>query len=141
MEASSTLVPVTENQLQVLLESAYAWLKLGRADMAEQVLDGISTLAPRWHAPWLARGLIAQLKRDFRSALQMFRTAERLSAKRNGDLIHLHLAEVLLCLQKPAEAKGELRKAIQADPSGVAGKWCALRLEALGTKAPGGVNP
>jgi len=124
-------IGLRSRDLIALLDSAYLWMRVGREPIAEAVLDGLCALAPSWHYPHLARALLAELKEDYRGALTMLRTAQKLSAGQDGSLIHMHLGEVLACLGKLPEARRELKAAIELDPRGTSGQWAEQRLRSL----------
>ncbi|MGA9525205.1 MAG: tetratricopeptide repeat protein [Myxococcaceae bacterium] len=127
-EIAGSLVPLSKQQAQVLLEAGYLWMDMGQFDKAREVFQGAATLMPKSEVPQLALGTLELAQGRHDKALQSYRAAQRLAPK--AGLPRAHVAEALLFLGKTDEALKELKAAIDADPEGDGGRLAKALLEA-----------
>lgn len=126
-DVAGSLVPVTRQQAQVLLEAGYVWMDMGQFDKAREVFQGAAVLMPKSEVPQLALGTLEFAQGRHDKALQAYRTAQRL-APRSG-LPRAHAAEALLFMGKGEEAAKELKAAMDLDPDGDGGRLAQALIE------------
>lgn len=127
-DVAGSLVPVTRQQAQVLLEAGYVWMDMGQFDKAREVFQGAAVLMPKSEVPQLALGTLEFAQGRHEKALQAYRAAQRL-APRSG-LPRAHAAEALLFMGKGDEAAKELKAALELDPEGDGGRFARALVEA-----------
>ena len=122
------LVPVSKDEVVLLLEAGYLYMDMGKWDEARDVFTGAAALLPRSEVPQLALGTLefAQGKHD--KALQAYRKAQQIAPK--SGLPRAHAGEALLFMGKPAEAEKELKSAIDLEPEGDGAKLARALLDA-----------
>ena len=127
-EIAASLVPVTKQQAQLLLEAGYVWMDMGQFDKAREVFQGAAALMPKSEVPQLALGTLEFAQGRHDKALQAYRAAQRLSPK--SGLPRAHAAEALLFMGKEEEAVKELKAAMDLEPDGDGAKLARALLEA-----------
>ncbi len=127
-EIAGSLVPLSKQQAQVLLEAGYLWMDMGQFDKAREIFLGAAALMPKSEVPQLALGTLEFAQGRHDKALQSYRAAQRLAPK--SGLPRAHAAEALLFLGKADEALKELKAAIEADPEGDGARLAQALLEA-----------
>ncbi len=127
-EIAGSLVPLSKQQAQVLLEAGYLWMDMGQIDKAREVFQGAATLMPKSEVPQLALGTLEFSQGRHDKALQSYRAAQRLAPK--SGLPRAHAAEALFFLGKTDEALKEIKAAIDADPGGDGARLAKALLEA-----------
>lgn len=124
----SGLVPVSKQEVVLLLESGYLLMDMGRFDEAREVFGGAAALLPKSEVPHLALGTLEFAQGRHDKALQAYRKAQQLAPK--SALPRAHAGEALLFLNKPAEALKELKAAIDIDPDGDGARLARALLDA-----------
>jgi len=122
------LVPVSKDEVVILLEAGYVLMDMGRFGEAREVFGGASALLPKSEVPHLALGTLEFAQGRHDKALQEYRKAQGLAPK--SGLPRAHAGEALLFLNKPAEAVKELRAAIEVEPDGDGARLAQALLEA-----------
>jgi len=122
------LVPISKDEVVVLLESGYVLMDMGRFDDARDVFNGAIALLPKSEVPHLALGTLEFAMGRHDKALQAYRRAQALAPK--SGLPRAHAGEALLFLNKPAEAVRELKAAIETEPDGDGARLALTLLEA-----------
>ena len=122
------LVPVSRDEVVILLEAGYVLMDMGRYDDARDVFSGAITLLPKSEVPHLAFGTLEFALGRHEKALQAYRKAQALAPK--SALPRAHAGEALLFLHKAAEAKRELKAAIDVEPDGDGARLAQALLEA-----------
>jgi tetratricopeptide (TPR) repeat protein len=122
------LVPVSRDEVVILLEAGYVLMDMGRFDHAREVFGGAAALLPKSEVPHLALGTLEFAQGHHDKALQQYRKAQQIAPK--SGLPRAHAGEALLFLNKPAEAVKELKAAIQIDPDGDGARLALALLEA-----------
>lgn len=127
-EIAGSLVPVTRQQAQVLLEAGYVWMDMGQFDKAREIFQGAAVLMPKSEVPQLALGTLEFAQGRHDKALQAYRAAQRLAPK--SGLPRAHAAEALLFMGKPQEAAKEIKAAMDVEPGGDGARFAQALLEA-----------
>lgn len=127
-EIAGSLVPLTQHQARLLLESGYVWMDMQRFDRAREVFAGAAALMPRSPVPQIALGTLSLAEGKPDKALQAFRVAQRLEPR--GALPRAHCGEALLFMRKYPEAVRELKSAMDLEPEGDGAKLAAALIEA-----------
>jgi len=127
-EITSGLVPVTKDEIIVLLESGYVYMDMGRFEDAKVVFSGAAALLPKSEVPHLALGTLEFAQGRHDKALQEYRKAQQLAPK--SSLPRAHAGEALLFLSKGYEAVKKLNAAIELEPEGDGAKLAKALLEA-----------
>jgi tetratricopeptide (TPR) repeat protein len=122
------LVPVSKQEVVLLLESGYVLMDMGKWDEAREVFNGAIALLPKSEVPHLALGTLEFARGRHDKALQEYRKAQQLAPK--SALPRAHAGEALLFLNKPAEAVRELNLALDLEPDGDGAKLARALLEA-----------
>ena len=127
-EIQGSLVPLTRQQAQLMLEAGYLWMDLGKFDNARDVLNGAALLMPKSEVPQLALGTLEFVQGHKDKALQAYRAAQRLAPK--SSLPRAHCGEMLLLSGKVNEAMKELNAAVDLEPEGDGAKLAQALIEA-----------
>jgi len=127
-EIAGSLVPLTRQQAQILLESGYVWLNTGHYDKAREVFAGAALLCPKSEVPQLALGTLEFSQGRHDKALQAYRAAQRLAPQ--SGLPRAYAGEALLFLGKVNEAMKELKAAMEMEPGGEAARMAQALVEA-----------
>lgn len=122
------LVPVSKDEVVILLEAGYVLMDMGRFDHAREVFTGASALLPKSEVPHLALGTLEFSQGRHDKALQAYRKAQQLAPK--SSLPRAHAGEALLFLNKANEAVKELQAAIDVEPDGDGARLAQALLEA-----------
>ena len=123
------MIPMSREDLVVLMEGGYIYLRMGRFEEAHEVFEGVSVLTPESEVPLVAIGSVqfAQLKYD-----QAIRTYKRaLALKPDSPLARAYLGESLFFKGKKEEATAELEKASYLDSHGKSGDFARALLDAI----------
>lgn len=120
---------MSREDLIVMMEGGYIYLRMGRFEEAREVFDGVSALTPESEIPLVALGSVsfAQLKYD--QAIRTYKKA--ISLKPDSPLARAYLGEALFFKGKKEEARSELEKASLLDPKGKSGDFARALLEAI----------
>jgi len=122
------LVPVSRDEVVILLEAGYVLMDMGRFADAREVFGGAAALLPKSEVPHLALGTLEFAQGRHDKALQEYRKAQLIAPK--SGLPRAHAGEALLFLNKPADAVRELKAAIEIDPDGDGARLALALLEA-----------
>ncbi len=123
------MVPMVREDLIVMMEGGYIYLRMGRFEEARDVFEGVTVLAPDTEVPLVALGSVyfAQMKYD--QAIQIYKKA--LLVRPNSAFARAYLGESLFFKGKRDEAVSELEKANQLEPAGKSGDFARALLEAI----------
>lgn len=123
------MVPMAREDLIVLMEGGYIYLRMGRFEEARDVFEGVSILAPDTEVPLVALGSVyfAQMKYD--QAIQIYKKA--LAVRPESAFARAYLGESLFFKGKREDAVGELEKASQLETSGKSGDFARALLDAI----------
>ena len=131
------MIPMNREDLVILMEGGYLYLRMGRFEEAREVFEGIAVLAPENEIPLVALGSVyfAQMKYD--QAVQVYKKA--LTVKPESAFARAYLGESLFFKGKRDEAMEELKKSSSLDPKGHSGDFARALLDAIskGYEPPG----
>ncbi|MGI5861525.1 MAG: tetratricopeptide repeat protein [Myxococcales bacterium] len=127
-EHNNRLVPVSRDEIVILLESGYVLMNMGKWNEAREVFNGAAALLPKSEVPRLALGTLEFALGRHDKALQEYRKAQQLNPQ--SALPRAHAGEALLFLGKANEAVRELKAALELEPEGDGGKLARALLEA-----------
>jgi tetratricopeptide (TPR) repeat protein len=122
------LVPVSKQEVMILLEAGYQLMNMKRFDHAREVFGGAAALLPKSDVPHLALGTLEFALGHHAKALQEYRKAQQIAPE--SGLPRAHAGEALLFLGKAAEALKELNAAIEIEPNGGGARLARALLEA-----------
>lgn len=107
-------VPVSDQELRVLLETGYILREAARFDEAEAVFRGVIELLPDSEVPQVGLGTVFLQRGDFETAEDICRTA--IETNPSSLYAKVHFAEALLFEKKRDEAEEILRTIISENP-------------------------
>ncbi|MBI3541234.1 MAG: tetratricopeptide repeat protein [Deltaproteobacteria bacterium] len=120
------MIPISREDLVVMMEGGHLYLRMGRFEEAKEVFEGVSVLTPQSEVPLVAMGSVffAQMKYD--QAIRHYRKAVTL--KPDSPYARSFLGESLFFKGRNEEALAELQKAIDLDLQGDMGGGFARSL-------------
>lgn len=123
------LIPVSQGEVGLLLESGYLYMEMQKFREAEEIFNGVAALVPHSEVPLICLGNLQFSQGRYERALKFHRDA----LKRNPEsaLAQAHVGEALLFMKKKSEAKAELEKAIQMEPNGDAAAFASSLLDGI----------
>ena len=141
MPAESELLPevlnavVNKEDLVLMMESGYIYLRLGKFAEALAIFEGVLSLSPESEVPIVAMGSVyfGQFKYD--QAVSYYRKA--IKKKPDSAFARAYLGESLFFQGKKEDALTELQKASDLEPKGKSGDFARVLLEAI----KNGYNP
>jgi len=107
-------VPVSDQELRVLLETGYILREAAKFDDAEAVFRGVIELLPDSEVPQVGLGTVFLQRGDFETAEEICRTATETNP--SSLYARVHFAEALLFEKKRDEAEEILRTIISDNP-------------------------
>lgn len=123
------MVPLAREDLIVLMEGGYVYLRMGRFEEAREVFEGVSLLAPDTEVPLVALGSVSFSQFKYDQAIQCYKKA--LAVKADSVFARAYLGEALFFKGKKDEAVVELEKASSMEPNGKSGDFARALLEAI----------
>lgn len=129
------MVPMSREDLIIIMEAGYIYLGMLRYKEAREVFEGVSALVPESEVPIVALGNVYFCEKKFDVAIRTYQTA--LKKKDSSAFAHAHLGEALFFKGKKMEALKELSTAIGLDPAGKSGNFAKTLKEAI----DGGFDP
>jgi tetratricopeptide (TPR) repeat protein len=123
------LIPVSQGEVGLLLESGYLYLEMQKFKEAEEIFNGVAALVPHSEVPLICLGNLHFSQGRFERALKFHKEA----LKKNPDsaLAQAHVGEALLFMKKKSEGKTALEKAIQMEPDGDAAAFASSLLDGI----------
>jgi predicted Zn-dependent protease len=106
-------IPVSDEELRVLLETGYILREAARFDDAETVFRGVMEFLPESEVPQVGLGTVFLQKGDFQTAEEICRTA--VEAKPSSLYARVNYAEAMLFGKKRDEAEEILNAVISED--------------------------
>lgn len=110
------MISMAREDLIVLMEGGYLYLRMGRHDEAREVFEGVSVLAPESEVPVVALGSVFFSQMKYDQAIATYKKA--LTVKPDSAFARAYLGEALFFKGKKEEALSELEKAISLDSGG-----------------------
>lgn len=134
------MIPISREDLVVLMEGGYVYLRTGRLGEAKEVFEGVSVLAPESEVPLVAMGSVSFAQFKYDQAIRTYKKA--LALRPDSPFARAYLGEALFFGGKTKEAIQELEKASRMDPQGKSGDFARALLEAIakGFSPPGRVE-
>ncbi len=134
------MIPMSREDLIIMMEGGYIYLRMGRYEEARDVFEGISVLAPESDVPLVALGSVffAQMKYD--QAIKVYQKA--LKVKPDSPFARAYLGESLFFNGKKEESIKELEKASLLDPNGKSGDFARVLMSEIkkGFAPPGQIR-
>lgn len=131
------MIPIAKDDLVILMEGGYLYLRMGRFQEAREVFEGVSVLVPESDVPLVALGSVyfGQMKYDL--AMKCYRKA--LAVKSDSAFARAYLGESLFFKGLREESLVELQKASDLEPHGKSGDFARTLLDAIqkGFNPPG----
>ena len=133
------MVPISRENLVVLMEAGYLLLRMGRYVQSREVFEGVALLADDTEIPYVAMGSVSFAQMKYDQAIQHYRKA--IGMKPDSAFARAYLGESLFFKGKKEEALIELRKASDLEPDGKSGDFARALLDAInaGYVPPGAV--
>lgn len=112
------LVPVSQRDISLILESGYLFMELGKHREAEEIFLGAAALVPKSEAPHMALGNLHFAQGHFSPALKCHQ--QGLALNPASATAHASCAESLFFLKREAEALEHLERALATPDDGPA---------------------
>lgn len=122
------LIPVLQSEVALLLEAGYLYMEMNKPKEAEEIFAGVAALVPHSDVPLICLGNLHFSQGRYERALKFH--SEALKRQPKSALAQAHSGEALLFMNKRAEAKAALEKAIELDPDGDAAQFAKSLLDA-----------
>lgn len=123
------LISVPQGEVALLLECGYLYMEMQKTREAEEIFNGVAALVPQSEIPIICLGNLFFSQGRFDRALKFQRDA--LKKNPESALAQAHAGEALLFLNKRADGKAALEKAVGMDPEGDAATFANSLLDAL----------
>ncbi|HLM01270.1 MAG TPA: tetratricopeptide repeat protein [Pyrinomonadaceae bacterium] len=107
-------IPVSDEELRVMLETGYILREASRFDEAEAIFRGVMEFLPDSEVPQVGLGTVFLQRGDFASAQKICQQA--LQTQPSSLYARVHYAEALLFGRQRDEAENELREIIGSAP-------------------------
>ena len=127
-------VPVSDQELRVLLETGYILREAAKFDDSEAVFRGVIELLPDSEVPQVGLGTVFLQKGDFETAEDICRTATETNP--SSLYAKVHLAEALLFERKRDEAEEILNSIISENPDSPHSNTAQALLDAADSISP-----
>lgn len=127
-------IPISDEELRVLLETGYILREAAKFDDAEAVFRGVSEFLPDSDVPQVGLGTVFLQRGDFQTAEEICRTA----TEKNPSSLYarVHFAEALLFGKKRDEAEEILTKLVSENPDSPHSHTAQALLDAADMIAP-----
>lgn len=113
-------VQASQEQIAFLMEAGLIYRDAKRFQEAEQVFNGVRSLAPKSEVPEVALGTLRFAEGNLEGAIRHYQTALQLNPR--SAFAHAHLGEAHLFRKEPEQAREHLKKAGEIDPRGEFGE-------------------
>ena len=123
------LIPVSQGEVGLLLESGYLYLEMQKFKEAEEIFTGVAALVPHSEVPLICLGNLHFSQGRFERALKFHK--EALKKNPESALAQAHIGESLAFMKKKSEAKTALEKAIEMEPNGDAAAFASSLLDGI----------
>jgi tetratricopeptide (TPR) repeat protein len=123
------LIPVSQGEVGLLLESGYLYLEMQKYKEAEEIFTGVAALVPHSDVPLICLGNLHFSQGRYERALKFHK--EALKKNPESALAQAHVGETLVFMKKKSEAKEALEKAIQMEPDGDAAAFANSLLDGI----------
>jgi tetratricopeptide (TPR) repeat protein len=127
-QVAHSLVPVSQRDITLLLESGYLFIELGKHKEAEEIFVGVAALIPQSEVPHLALGNLHFAQGHFSPALKSHQQA--LVLNKESAIAHASAAESLFFLKRNKEALVHLDEAMKLADDGTAHEFAKALKEA-----------
>ncbi len=123
------MIQISREDLVIMMESGFIYLRLGKFAEALDVFEGVLTLSPESEVPIVAMGSVyfGQMKYD--QAITYYKKA--LKKKADSAFARAYLGESLFFTGKKQEALSELEKASLLEPQGKSGDFARVLMDAI----------
>ncbi|QQR79675.1 MAG: tetratricopeptide repeat protein [Deltaproteobacteria bacterium] len=123
------MIEVSREDLVLMMESGFIYLRLGKFAEALDVFEGVLALSPESEVPVVAIGSVyfGQMKYD--QAITHYKKA--LKKKSDSAFARAYLGESLFFIGKKEEALSELEKASMLEPQGKSGDFARVLMDAI----------
>lgn len=127
-------IPISDEELRVLLETGYILREAAKFDDAEAVFRGVMEFLPDSDVPQVGLGTVFLQRGDFQNAEEICRTA----TEKNPSSLYarVHFAEALLFQKKRDEAEEILNELVSENPDSPHSHTAQALLAAADTIAP-----
>ena len=125
---------ISREDLVLLMEGGYLYLRMGKFNEAKDVFEGVSVMAPESDVPWVALGSVFFGQHKFDQAIKNYRKA--LEKKPKSAFAHAYLGESLFFSGKMKEGLGSLKMAMNLDPKGKSGEFAKTLHDAILSHMP-----
>ena len=127
-------IPVSQDELRVMLETGFILREAAKFDEAEAVFRGVIEFLPDSEVPQVGLGTVYLQKGDFPAAQEICETA--LQTNPTSLYARVHYAEALLFDHQREKAVAELQEIIAADPESPHSQTARALLEAADLISP-----
>lgn len=113
------MISVPREDIVILMQGGYIYLRMGRYKEAQEVFEGVSALAPESEVPLVALGSVSFAQHRFDRAIRSYKKA--LALRPDSAFARASLGEALFFKGMKEEALRELEKASLLDTQGESG--------------------
>ncbi len=127
-------IPISKDELRVMLETGYVLREAARFDEAEAIFRAVMEFLPESDVPQVGLGTVFLQKGDFSAAQEICEIA--LQGNPKSLYARLHYAEALLFDSQREKAESELNEIIASDPASPHSRTAKALLEAAELISP-----
>lgn len=120
---------LSREHLALMMEAGYILLGMRRFKEAQEVMEGISVMAPDSDIPLVAIGSVDFCRGKFRTAIKHYDRA--LKVNRGSLFARAYRGEALFFMGKTSEAREALEAVVRDDAGGKAGAFSKALLDAI----------
>jgi tetratricopeptide (TPR) repeat protein len=120
---------LSREHLALMMEAGYILLGMRRFKEAQEVMEGISVMAPDSDIPLVAIGSVDFCRGKFRTAIKHYDQALKVNPA--SAFAKAYRGEALFFMGKTAEARGMLEVVIREDAGGKAATFAKALLDAV----------
>ena len=127
-------IPISDEELRVLLETGYILREAAKFDDAEAVFRGVMEFLPDSEVPQVGLGTVFLQRGDFQTAEEICRTATETNP--SSLYARVHYAEAMLFEKKRDEAEEILKNIISENPESPHSHTAEALLDAADSISP-----
>jgi len=123
------MISVPSEDLRILMEAGYLYLGMLRYKEAQELFEGVVSLAPKSDVPLVALGNVYCVQGNFEEAIKTYQKA--LDVDNKSAFAKAYLGEALLFNGDKDGAVANLEEASQMDPQGKSGDFARSLMELI----------
>lgn len=123
------MIPIPRENLVIMMEGGYIYLRIGKLQEALDVFEGVSVLAPESEIPLVAMGSVYFGQMKYSHAIRLYKKAIKI--KPDSAFARAYLGESLFFQGEKEMALKELEKASLLELDGKSGNFARVLLDAI----------